>query len=186
MLRHISTLSHMKFWLQKQAKVWGLTNIHTYIHTYIHNDHTYVANYYNKKEMKQTIMIRVTDAYIDTCLQRYKDTYIPVSMRIDSWGKWTLFIKRYRMHLASLMQPLSSCREPVSTYIISPRSPLSFSRAHWGEALEALVILGPKGITPISMWEALHVSPLHLISSPNHGCNWWLNAVILIYLVNYI
>lgn len=36
---------------------------------------------------------------------------VPVSMRMDSWGNWNLLIKRYFMHFASLMQPLSSCLE---------------------------------------------------------------------------
>jgi len=36
---------------------------------------------------------------------------IPVSMTMQSSGNWNLLMRRYRMHLASLMQPLSSCLE---------------------------------------------------------------------------
>lgn len=36
---------------------------------------------------------------------------IPVSMMMDDSGKWNRLMRRYLMHLASLMQPLSSCRE---------------------------------------------------------------------------
>lgn len=41
----------------------------------------------------------------------YTRTYVPVSMRIESCGNWNLLMRRYFMHLASLMHPLSSCRE---------------------------------------------------------------------------
>lgn len=36
---------------------------------------------------------------------------VPVSIRIEDSGNWNLFIKRYFIHLASLIQPLSSCLE---------------------------------------------------------------------------
>jgi hypothetical protein len=48
---------------------------------------------------------------IDPRTYNYTRAYVPVSMRMESCGNWNLLMRRYFMHLASLMHPLSSCRE---------------------------------------------------------------------------